>query len=189
MSHAIEENRPVVLWSVKPSNNTQGGHVGNGRLAFVVRDLNLLPPMEEEIAAIMGPGAAHANLVGPYNGAIQFVRPGFVTIVGGLVKEHYFGYIELQGDQKVAIAMQVANIAAVEPEMAQLPFGLVPKEGEQFVLHGPNDYPELGITGCYEVTIEAVPAAENPEAEMAANAADAAAANDDDDAGLDAMQG
>ena len=73
-------------------------------------------------------------------------------------------YIELQGDQNVAIAMQVANIAAVEPEMPQLPFGLVPTEGEQFVLHGPNDYPELGITGCYEVTIEAVPAAENPEA-------------------------
>ena len=151
----------------------------------------LLPPLEEEIAAIMGPGAAHANLVGPYNGAIQFVRPGFVTMVGGLVKEHYFGYIELQGDQNVAIAMQVANIAAVEPELPQLPFGLVPTEGEQFVLHGPNDYPELGITGCYEVTIEAVPAAENPEAEMAAvdAAADAAAANADADAGLDAMQG
>jgi hypothetical protein len=192
MSHAIEENRPVVLWSVKPSNNTQGGHVGNGRLAFVVRDFNLLSPMEEEIAAIMGPGAAQANLVGPYNGAIQFVRPGFVTMVGGLVKELYFGYIELQGNQNVAIAMQVANIAAVEPEMPQLPFGLVPTEGEHFVLHGPNDYPELGITGCYEVTIQAVPAAENPEVERAANAADAdadaATANADADAGLDAMQ-
>ena len=91
--------------------------------------------------------------------------------------------------------MQVANIAAVEPEMPQLPFGLVPTEGEQFVLHGPNDYPELGITGCYEVTIEAVPAAENPEAEMVADAADAdadaaaAAANADADADADAMQG
>jgi hypothetical protein len=83
--------------------------------------------------------------------------------------------------------MQVANIAAVEPEMPQLPFGLVPTEGEHFVLHGPNDYPELGITGCYEATIQAVPAAENPEAEMVADAADAADA--DADADLDAVQG
>jgi hypothetical protein len=114
--------------------------------------------MEEKIAAIMGPRAAQANLVGPYNGAIQFVRPGFITMVGGLVREHYFGYIELPGNQNAAIAMQVANIAAVETEIPQLPFGLVPTAGEQFVLHGPNEYPEMGITGCYEVTIEAVPA-------------------------------
>ena len=51
--------------------------------------------------------------------------------------------------------VQVANIAAVEAEMPQLPFGLVPTAGEQFVLHGPNEYTEMGITGCYEVTIEA----------------------------------
>ena len=95
-----------------------------------------------------------------------------------MVKEHGFGYIELPGNQHAAIAMQVANIAAVEPEMPQLPFGLVPTVGEQFVLHGPNNYPEMGITGCYEVTIEAMPAAELPDDDAAA-AADAA----------DAMQG
>ena len=84
--------------------------------------------------------------------------------------------------------MQVANIAAVEPEMPQLPFGLVPTVGERFVLHGPNDYPEMGITGCYEVTIETVPAAEIPEAEMTADADDAMAdAADVDDADADAV--